>query len=47
MQSWQSFWNCVLERRRKAEQERKAKQAFTIVAVVSVVCIVATYVATM
>ena len=40
-----SFWNCVVERRRKAEQERKAKQCFTLVAVVSVICLVATYVA--
>ncbi len=47
MQSWESFWNTVLERRRKAEQERKAKQCFTIVAVVSVLSLVATYVATM
>lgn len=42
-----SFWNYVLYRRRKAERERKAKETFTIVAVVSVVCLVATYVATM
>ena len=41
-----SFWNCVLLRRAKAEQERKAKQAFTLVAVVSVMCLVATYVTT-
>ena len=47
MESWQSFWNTVLERRRKAEQERKAREAFTLVAVVSIVCLVATYVATM
>lgn len=47
MESWESFWNCVLARRAKAERERKAKQAFTIVAVVSALCLVATYVATM
>lgn len=42
-----SFWNYVLERRRKVEQERKAREMFTLVAVVSVICLVATYVATM
>lgn len=47
MESWETFWNCVLERRRKAEQERKARETFTIVAVVSAICLVAAYVATM
>lgn len=42
-----SFWFYVLERRAKAEQERKAREAFALVAVVSVICLVATYVATM
>ena len=42
-----SFWFYVLTRRAKAEQERKAREAFTLVAVVSIVCLIATYVATM
>ena len=43
-----SFWNYVLYRRAiKAERERKAKFCFTLVAVVSVMCLVATYVVTM
>lgn len=42
-----SFWNYVLYRRRKAERERKARKVFTIVTVISVFCLVATYVATM
>lgn len=42
-----SFWNCVLTRRAKAEQERKAREMFALVAVVSAICLVATYVATM
>ena len=42
-----SFWNYVLYRRAiKAERERKAKFCFTLVAVVSVMCLVATYVTT-
>lgn len=43
-----SFWNYVLYRRAiKAAKERKAKFCFALVGVVSVFCLVVTYVATM
>lgn len=43
-----SFWNYVLYRRAiKAARERKAKFCFILVAVVSVLSLIVTYVATM
>ena len=41
-----SFWFYVLERRRKAEQERKAKEAFIITAITCIIALTATLIYT-
>ena len=42
-----SFWDTVLERRRKTQLEREIKISLIVTGIISAICLVATYVATM